>query len=181
MALDAKGHIWTFISWGRPFRLVTPALDCSSPDSTPVQAECGWAYNAALTASGNVYIWWPFSVSVQQQFGAKMGQMDTDGDKRAFSTEENTIPCVTWDLHHNPQRLPAIPSLPELSKSDQTSQQDEETKITKIAGMDGFLIALTNRGHVLKFGGLSNETSVQLARWEYVSKARWKIDISVYA
>ncbi|KAL5537136.1 hypothetical protein ACEPAF_959 [Sanghuangporus sanghuang] len=153
MALDAKGHIWTFISWGRPYRLVTPALDCTSSDSTPVQAECGWSYNVALTASGDVYIWWPFSVSVLQQFGATMGQMDADGDKRAFATTENTIP------------------LPELSKTDQTppSQRNEgETTIVKIAGMDGFLIALTNRGHVLKFGGLSNEVSVQHARWEYL-------------
>ncbi|EJD07301.1 RCC1/BLIP-II [Fomitiporia mediterranea MF3/22] len=170
MAMDAKNQIWTFISWGRPFRLITPALDCTSPDSTPIQAECGWGYSAALASSGDIYIWWPLGESIQQQFGATMGQMDAEGDKRAQATAEGTIPCVTWDLHYNPQKLPAVPHLPELSHTGRVMEKDEEedTKVVKIAGMDGFLIALTNKGHVLKFGGLSNETFVHQAQWEYL-------------
>lgn len=171
MALDANGQIWTFISWGRPFRLVTPALDKSSPSETPVQAECGWSYSAALTASGDVFVWWPFGDSVQQVVATTNVRMDQEGDKRAHATADGAIPCVTWDLHHDPRRLPAIPRLPDLPRPSRAYGEDErqETKLVKIAGMDNFLVGLTNKGHVLKFGDLSNELSLEQGRWEYVS------------
>ena len=165
MALDSGGHIWSFISWGRPYRLVSPLLDCASQDATPAQIECGWAFNSVLTESGDVYVWWPFSEAVQQNFARRNAEMDRDGDKRVHPTADGVIPCVLWDLQHNPVRLPALPQLPELQNQ---SLEDEETRITKIAGMDCFLIALTNKGHVLKFGDLSNEISLQSGRWEYV-------------
>ncbi|KAI5123508.1 hypothetical protein M0805_006668 [Coniferiporia weirii] len=169
MGFDSKGQIWTFISWGRPFRLVTPLLDNSSPDAAPIQAECGWMYSAALTASGDVFVWWPFKESVQQAFAVTMAQMDEAGDKRAHATADGVIPCATWDLHHNPSRLPSLPNLPSLSHSG-TLYEDErqETKLVKIAAMDGFLIGLTNKGHVLKFGDLSNLASLQQGHWEYL-------------
>ncbi|KAH8116463.1 RCC1/BLIP-II [Phellopilus nigrolimitatus] len=170
MALDANGQIWTFISWGRPFRLVTPALDKSSPSETPVQAECGWSYSAALTASGDVFVWWPFGDSVQQVVTTTNVRMDQEGDKRAHATADGAIPCVTWDLHHDPRRLPAIPRLPDLPRPSRAYGEDErqETKLVKIAGMDNFLVGLTNKGHVLKFGDLSNELSLEQGRWEYL-------------
>ena len=90
--------------------------------------------------------------------------MDAEMDKRAHATDDGRIPCVTWDLHHNPMRLSPIPSLPKLGE-----ERDDVTKLVKIAGMDSFLIGLTNKGHVLKFGSLANESTTQTASWEYVS------------
>ncbi|EJD07334.1 uncharacterized protein FOMMEDRAFT_143785 [Fomitiporia mediterranea MF3/22] len=134
MAIDAKNQIWAFTSWGRPFRLLTPALDCTSPDSTPIQAECGW---------GTELLWLPLEMSI---FGGH-----------------------SVNLFNNSWKLLAIPRLPELSHTGRVIETEEEdTKVVKIAGMDGFLIALTNKGHVLKFGGLSNETFVHQAQWEYL-------------
>lgn len=165
MALDSSGHIWTFISWGRPYRLVSPLLDCASSDATPAQIECGWGYNSVLAESGDVYVWWPFSEVVRQ----RNTEMDREGNKRAHATTDGAIPCVLWDLHHNPRRLPALPVLPHLQHFTELGQKEvEETKIIKIAGMDNFLIALTNKGHILKFGDLSNDDSAQMGRWEYV-------------
>ena len=98
-----------------------------------------------------------------------MEHMDRLSDKRARATE-GVIPCETWDLHHNPRQLPLLPQLPELNQQNIASERDEEeTKIVKIAGMDNILVALTNKGHVLKFSGLGNPSSLQAeGRWEYV-------------
>lgn len=97
--------------------------------------------------------------------------MDADGDKRAHATSEGTIPCATWDLQHNPQKLPVIPRLPKLKHIHQLAEEEEKTKLVKIAAMDGVLIGLTNKGHVLRIVGLGNEASFQQAlEWEYVSR-----------
>lgn len=167
MALDTGGNIWTFISWGRPYRLVSPLLDCASSDSTPTQIECGWSFSSVLTKSGDIYVWWPLCEDVMVTFARENAIMDRDESNRAHLTVDTIIPCVPWDLRHNPRRLPALPSLPNLQYNEEGAHV-HDIKIIKVAGMDNFLIALTNKGHVLKFGDLSNERSLQFGRWEYV-------------
>lgn len=168
-ALDKKGQLWTFLSWGRPFRLVSPALNNSCDDSIPVQIECGWSYSTALTKSGTVFVWWPFEDEINRSYDITMEHMDRLSDKRARATE-GIIPCETWDLHHNPRQLPPIPSLPTFKNQISTSERNEDvTKLVKIAAMDNILIGLTNKGHVLKFSELRSPTSLQAeGRWEYV-------------
>lgn len=170
MALDSVGDVWTFISWGRPFRLATPAFDRTSPDAVVVQVECGWMYSCALTASGDIYVWWPFGTAMSQNYKLKMHEMDAERTKDAHATDFGIIPCACWDMESNPCRLPGLPDLPTLRHFNSTSQDQgrDETKITKIAAMDGFVMALTNQGHVLKFGDLSDELSVGQGRWQYV-------------
>ena len=58
--MDAAADVWTFTSWGRPFRLSSSLVDKSSPDTTPVEVEGGWAVTAILTLSGDVLVFWPF-------------------------------------------------------------------------------------------------------------------------
>ena len=177
VAFDAKGQIWTFVSWGRPFRLVTPALDGSFPDSTPVQVECGWTFCVALMDSGDVYAWWPFDQEIVAPYEATMATMNEQGDKRAQATTDGKIPCATWDLIYNPVRLPSIDvrRLPELSDSqDEGSDQapginSESVKLVKIAAADNTLIGLTNAGHVLKLDHLERPQSARTSQWEYVS------------
>lgn len=147
--------------------MLTPLLDRTSPEAIPVQVECGWGYVAALTLTGDVYVWWPFGQDIMQQYAVQMARMDEEGDKRAHATSEGLIPCATWDLHYDPLRLPYIPRLPDMSHRNLDDDADE-TKLIKIAAMDGFLVGLTNRGHVLKFGDLSNPSALQLGQWEYV-------------
>jgi SCF-associated factor 1 len=44
----------------------------------------------------------------------KMRDIDNEGDKKARTTEDGSIPCATWDLDITPIRLPSIPYLLEL-------------------------------------------------------------------
>jgi len=81
-------------------------------------------------------------------------------------TEENIIPCITWDLDIIPTRLPPIPALPDLPNTGDT--KSDPTQLIQIAGLDNHIVGLTNHGHVLKYGSLHDETGVPHGRWEYL-------------
>lgn len=169
LALDAESQVWTFRNWGRPFRLDTP-LFTTTEGSTVVQVESGWMFCSALMDSGDVYVWWPFNNPIHTMHGAHMREMDQDETKAAKLSEDGVIPAVTWDLTYNPVKLPKLPDLPELEvDKDDSTEEKPALKLVKIAGMDNVLIGLTNRGHVVKFGGLTNEGNMQVNHWEYVS------------
>ncbi|KAF7370577.1 RCC1/BLIP-II protein [Mycena sanguinolenta] len=114
-ALDFKGRVWNFTSWGRPFTLSSQHI---LRDSRPIQVECGWSFCSLLTKSGEV--------------------------------------------------LPGLPVLPKLSNTGDLDAVEEDPKIIKIAALDGRVVALTNRGHVLLFSGLEDENTVSTGRWQYL-------------
>lgn len=163
--LDNTNKIWTFTSWGRPFWLSSPIL--RDPDFVPKQIECGWAFSSLLTKYGDVFVWWPFSGSMDVAIEQKMRDMDNEGNKKALARKDGTIPCTTWDLDITPIRLPSIPSLPELLNTG-NPKTSQITELVQIAAFDRHIIGLTNYGHVLKFGSLDDENSVSHGRWEYV-------------
>jgi len=100
MALDANSRIWTFINWGRPFRLVSPSLDCSSPGTTPVQIECSLRFSAVLTGSGDVYAWWLYEGTLWDQYWKTVGELDKDESAKAVVPDGGTvIPCHTWEMN----------------------------------------------------------------------------------
>ena len=170
MALDSKNQVWTFISWGRPFRLDTPLLDCTSPETTPIQAESGWSFCSILTQSGDILVFWPFLGEINRHFREENTAMDERGDCQAYPTTDHRVPCVAWPLRADPLRIPPIPELPELNHTESSQEKkSEKTTLIKIAAFDNHLIGLTNKGHVLKFGDLSNENSFdRRTRWQYV-------------
>lgn len=173
MVLDSKDQIWTFVNWGRPFRLETPLLDCSSPETTPIQAESGWSFCSVLTQSGDVLVFWPFSGEVGRRYDEREAAMDERGDCHAYATSDHPpcVPCVTtWALRADPLMIPPIPQLPELENTGISHEEKPKmTTLIKIAAFDNHIIGLTNKGHVLKFGDLSNETSFDRStRWQYV-------------
>ncbi|KAJ7442275.1 regulator of chromosome condensation 1/beta-lactamase-inhibitor protein II [Mycena latifolia] len=162
-ALDSKGRVWTFTSWGRPFTLSSRHL---LRDSKPLQVECGWNLSSVLTKSGEVFVWWPQSGRMLEQIEAKNASMDEERQFFARALPDGVIPCATWELEADPARLPPLPSLPRLST---TGDEDvEEIKIIKIAALDGRIVALTNQGHVVLFRGLENETTISRGRWQYL-------------
>ncbi|KAF5350218.1 hypothetical protein D9758_007798 [Tetrapyrgos nigripes] len=163
--MDSTNSIWTFMNWGRPFRLSTQRLS-SNPDLIPIQVECGWMFSSVLTKSGDVFIWWPFSGRMETLVRDKMTSMDQEGDKQK-ATNDGVIPCVCWDLALDPYLLPPIPSLPDLSTSDDAKGY-KHTQIMQIAGFDNHLIALTNHGHVLMFDSLANEGTAPQGSWQYL-------------
>ncbi|CCM03324.1 uncharacterized protein FIBRA_05452 [Fibroporia radiculosa] len=177
-ALDTTSHVWAFTSWGRPFRLVSPLLDKSSPEATPTQISSGWGFSSVLTESGDVFVYWPFSGRLQQVINEKNMELDEGGiseSTRATPTkaEPTVIPCYPWDLQDvDPVRLPSIPTrLPRLQSTGLSDEElDAETKLVKIAGMDRMIIGLTNKGHVLRYGDLGGEDSYQRGHWEYLAE-----------
>ncbi|KAL1723026.1 regulator of chromosome condensation 1/beta-lactamase-inhibitor protein II [Schizophyllum commune] len=166
--LDANGHIWTFLSWGRPFRLTSPLLDPAH--TVAVQVECGWHFSSILTKTGDVFVWFTNDGDMKSRITDNMREMDSAGDKKAHPTEDGYIPCVTWDLELDPIRLPPLPALPDLPDTGDADNLDEATRLIQIAGMDCHLVGVTNKGHVLKFGSLSGEAHVAQGRWEYLPK-----------
>ena len=175
--LDSNSDVWTFTSWGRPFRLASPLLDKSSPDTTAVQVESGWGYTSVLTESGDVLVYWPGKGRMHEELHRVKAELDQQGDvtrAKLSSQRSNVIPCHVWDLTTvNPVMLPAIPhDLPHLNGTGlAASVLDSETKLVRIAGLDNNLIGLTNKGHVLKYDKLDDEDSYQRGRWEYVSSS----------
>ncbi len=178
-ALDAAAQVWTFTSWGRPFRLSASSIDRSSPETTPVQVESGWSFSSILTESGDVLVYWPFSGRVKQVVDHKIEELDSsDNDElkaaakaRPSEDKPDLVPCYWWVLHGaEPLRLPAIPagSLPKLEATGPEDDPEEPIKLVKIAGFDNNILGLTNKGHVLRYGNLYGEDTYQNGRWEYV-------------
>ncbi|KAI0358132.1 RCC1/BLIP-II [Trametes cingulata] len=178
--LDAASQVWTFTSWGRPFRLSSSLLDKSSPETTPVQVESGWTFSAILTESGDVLIYWPYGGTMKNIIDQKTEELNTienpqlhiAAKARVSENDPRVIPCYWWVMHGaDPVRLPQIPAhtLPELRGTGLARDQLEgETKLIKIAGMDNCIVGLTNKGHVLRYDSLAGEDSYQQGQWEYL-------------
>ena len=160
--LDTDNTVWTFTSWGRPFYLSSPVL--RDPEYAPKQIECGWAFSALLTKSGEVLLWWPFSGAM----GSVVERTMRGAGHNTAHPEGNVIPCVPWDLDLAPTRLPSIPSLPDLPDAG-SREGTQQTQLIQIAAFDNHIVGLTNRGHVLKYGSLLSEDEVLHGHWEYVS------------
>ncbi|KAF9240700.1 regulator of chromosome condensation 1/beta-lactamase-inhibitor protein II [Melanogaster broomeanus] len=160
-SLDEDLHIWTFLSFGRPFRLVTSLLDATTADSTPAQVESGWSFSSVLTRAGDVFVWWPFSVEMQERINSHNTAMDEMGS-RVHATD-GVIPCSGWELPKDPHKLPELPRLPMLV----SGAKDLDVHLIKIAALDNHLVGLTNQGHVLKIlvqnGGIAGREA-----WEYL-------------
>ncbi|KAF9819314.1 hypothetical protein IEO21_02202 [Rhodonia placenta] len=176
-ALDATSHVWTFTSWGRPFKIMSPSLDKSSPETTPVQVESGWAFSSVLTQSGDVLVYWPFEGQMETAIAAKNVELDQQSavtQNKALPTqkEPQVIPCYPWELHDvHPVRLPPIPdqALPRLTGTGLSDKElDGETKLVKIASMDDIIVGLTNKGHVLMYAPLTGEDAYQRGAWRYL-------------
>jgi SCF-associated factor 1 len=189
LMLSSSGDILTFQSWGRPYTLASPLLkDHSDHEKGIKQIEAGWGFCAVLTYAGDIYVWWPGSDPLQAAYdtavvsfeerirqgetGLKIQADKSDSEKDGIPT----IPCMPFELDVEPSHLAEIPiDLPELPQppkddvyGESVNLDMERTKIVKLAGGDNFLIALTNRGHVLKYDNLTNQAEYTRGRWEYV-------------
>ena len=142
---------------------MTPLLDGTTVDSTPVQVESGWSFSSVLTKGGDVYVWWPLNGDMKQLVDARNATMDEEG-LHAHATEHGIIPCAHWELRKDPYRLPELPRLPKL---DETNAEDIGVCLVKIAALDSHLIGLTNHGHVVKILVQTSDTA-RLEGWVYV-------------
>ena len=101
---------------------------------------------------------------------AKNEEMDREGHKKACATEDGVIQCVTWDVNLNPVRLPALPPLPRLQHEGEPENEDRP-KLIQIAGVDNYIVGLTQHGHVVKLFA-DDEVTVTRSTWQYVRSPR---------
>ena len=167
MMLDANSAVWIFLDWGRPFRLVSPLLNCSSPETTPIQIKCAWRLSVILMESGDVYLWEPFG----WRYHEATVELDKKEFTRAIVPDGGTvIPCYTWEINVNPIKLPILPDLPDLPATGMPEEEcRKETKLIKIAALSQVLFGLTNKGHVLKMDDLRISNPILV--WNYVSES----------
>ena len=170
MTLDANSTVWNLTSWGRPFRLVSASLDCSSPETTPVQIECGGTFSSVLTKSGDIYAWWLLEDASRPRYKDGMAELDRDGSSQAIIPDDRmVIPCQTREINKDPVKLPKLPNLPDLLGTGLSEEERrKETRLIKIAALAYRLVGLTNKGHVLMLDGLDDEDSTRI--WHYVCK-----------
>lgn len=181
MMLSSTLEVYTFRSWGAPYRLISDLLDVS-PGSldAPAQVECGWSFSAVLTLGGSVLVWWPSLgefdrtyVRETEAFSERVRAGETA--LKAAATADKVIPCHVWEMRLNPFRLPDLPrNLPDLEaeatgESEERRREDPQTRLIRIAALDNMLVALTNRGHVLRYDRLAHESEFRQSHWEYVS------------
>ncbi|KZS90777.1 RCC1/BLIP-II protein [Sistotremastrum niveocremeum HHB9708] len=165
LAMDQNHQIWTFMSWGRPYRLTSDSL---SPDNARiVQIECGWNFGAVLTDEGQVLIWWPESGAFGEALEESTRLFDSqiaENDAMRCKAVNGVVKCMPWDLNLGPVSLPRLPnSLPPL----RPIPNDDALKLVKIAAGENFIIGLTNAGHVLTIG-LDDEGLRPSGSWEYL-------------
>ena len=159
--LDESNQIWHMQNWGRPFKMTSPLLKGSSGLDAPKQIECGWYFTCVLTTSSDVFVWFPWETAFQlATIGSVRPIVDFIGPRPC----PNVIPCEIIELDMQPARLPPLPTLPPLCHG-----KDLAVQIVQLAGCDRYLFALTNQGHVVKFGPLGDSVSVAAGRWTYVS------------
>ena len=121
-----------------------------------------------------MYAWWPFEGAIEDRYRETMTELDKDESTKAVVPDDGTIiPCHTWGINKDPVKLPILPDLPDLHATGLPEEERrKETKLIKIAAFDNCLVGLTNKGHVLKIDGLTDEDSIQI--WRYVSENAWK-------
>ena len=168
ITLDVNFTVWNFKSWGRPFRLVSPTLDCSSPETTPAQIECNLGFSAVLTKSGDIYVWLVSRGALGDRYKEGIAELDKDESTKAIIPDDGTvIPCHTWEINQDPVKLPILPELPDFPGTGLPEEERmKEIKLIKIAALSHELVGLTNKGHVLVLDGLYDEDPT--GTWHYV-------------
>jgi len=169
-ALSSKNRVWVFTNWGAPCVLTTHLLSTESDFSTPLQTESGWTFSAVLTRGGDVYLFWPTSGTFGELFQANNARLETANDTERPHERDGVVQCRPWEINAAPIQAPTVPfGLPTLKGE----KKRDNYKLVKIAAGDGFLIGLTDGGHVLRmnFSNDFHSFAAQFVRptWEYVS------------
>lgn len=148
-----------FLNWGQPFWFSTRLLDNTSPESTPIQVVSSWDCSAILTESGSVLVLW---LDERRIFTSSIGN-------EPVRVTDYIIQCSILEACQEPFLLPSIPGLPLLYETDSPDNLEVVTKLVKIAAMNGALIGLTNKGHVLKM--VNFVPGQRHYEWTYVCKS----------
>ncbi|KZT38145.1 hypothetical protein SISSUDRAFT_782411 [Sistotremastrum suecicum HHB10207 ss-3] len=189
LALDSNAQIWTFTSWGRPYRLISPLLpfspssSSSSPSSTStpqtrIACSSTGKFCLALLPTGSLFIWYPHS----SRWSAALEYANCDFEEQIEERDElrcrasnsisngngdgvGVVNCWTWEMEMDPDVLPDIPvDLPFLRWEGELG--DEGVRLVDVDVGDGFVVGVTNWGHVLLLRVGENGA---IGGWRYVS------------
>ncbi|KAI0259662.1 regulator of chromosome condensation 1/beta-lactamase-inhibitor protein II [Gloeopeniophorella convolvens] len=160
--LDSRGQIWTFTNWFRPFRIESAQLDCHSPETTPTRVACGSHFSAALTQSGDVFVFFPFNIDREERHLTAHG---------TYTSPSPDIQCITRTLQAEPHKLPSISQL-DSNNNNELSGGQNRVFLVKIAALSRQVIGLTNGGHLLMTDGIlgdeANLTEIADMQWEHL-------------
>lgn len=172
IALDKSNSVWVFNNWGRPAKLSSDLLTHSSI----VQVEAGWDALVALNETGTAFVIRQEG-KIFERISEHNRNLDAQGERtRVPLSNDGTLPCTWWELDADPVELPEIPDgLPQVDEEVEDARSP--TKIVEVAAGDKFLVALTNKGHVLKMDfegddddGLRTAFLRKVKEWQYVSE-----------
>ena len=148
-----SGRQFQRLDRGKPARITSPSLDCSSPETAPIQVERG---RIPFSVPGDMYALWSSDDTTGNRFWKTLRELERDAPVRAVVPREGKfIPCHAWEIGTD---LVSLPSLTDLSDSLANGPIDQKRTPA------GCLVGLTNKGHVLRIGGLSHENSTQVLR-----------------
>ena len=116
-------------------------------------------------------MWWLYEATFVDRYWKGMASLDKYESTKAIVPNGGTvIPCHTWEINANPVKLPVLPDLPDLPVTGLPEEERrKETKLIKIAALSHSLVGLTNKGHVLKIDGLTDENAIPI--WSYVGES----------
>ncbi|KAL1413473.1 hypothetical protein Q8F55_001242 [Vanrija albida] len=196
LVLDTDNLVWELLAWGKAYHHTAPALTApsqtgaSAPGRQPhvAQVAAGWTHSAALTSSGDVNVWFPFTREYDDASTPQSelhGPLGVDEDDLSRALRWGTVGDVVLTL----PPIPARPRWPDeedgrgqpedAALRKQLEQQWDEwearetektlaaaERVVKIACGHDFVLALKGSGEVWLIP--TTHDGVASARWEYL-------------
>ncbi|OCF36509.1 hypothetical protein I316_01758 [Kwoniella heveanensis BCC8398] len=183
LVLDTDNLIWEMSAWGKAYHHTAPELTAPSGHGTTrhppqiIQLSAGWDHSAALSAEGDIHVWYPFSEAYEAGLTADDALNGPLGGVSREDGEMDDKRAVRWGTVGNDvvQTLPLVPSRPTYDEDDSLdmtlpagvkSKQDlsaewseyqstrsqkaieEGERVVKIASGEDFVVALKKNGEV---------------------------------
>lgn len=181
LVLDSDNLVWEMRAWGRAFQHTARAFTAptqtgaGAPGRAPhiAQIAAGWEMSAALTAAGDVHVWFPFRDDYKP---ATTDEEDMDGPVCVDGADMSRM--FKWGKVSGEVVLTAdpIPARPEMSSTlpeehdalwpKYLSPKDEAEgqRVIKIACGRDFVVALRRNGEVWA----ARTADGVIAPWEYL-------------
>ncbi|WWC60959.1 uncharacterized protein I303_103536 [Kwoniella dejecticola CBS 10117] len=199
LVLDSDNLVWELRAWGRAYHHTSAELTAPVGHGTTrspphiVQLSTGWQHSAALTAKGEIHIWFPFSEAYEScltPVGELSGPLsDSEEKKEQRGLKYGEVgEGILMTLPPLPSRPAAEPSNASTSEIETKSRNrfarkkeldvewneytasrtpkllEEEQRVVKVASGEDFILALKKNGEVW----LTRIKEGVIPRWQYM-------------
>ena len=153
-------------------RLVAPtSIGAGRSPRHILSVSAGWEHTAALTSTGDILVWYPFSEEYAQECTPEGELTSTNPDKKGRIVKYGKVGNVVQGL----DVLPSRPDEPQVSgvwdeydADTSAKEKKDDEKVVKIASGEHFVLALKANGEVWIHATKVNE----FKSWVYVSLHR---------